>query len=70
MLIYTLTTWDNQTIIKPGLYTNIIGYQLHVESQILYKGTYLQNRNRLTNTENKLMITERERVRNKLGVWD
>ena len=41
VLIYTLTTWDNQIIIKPDLYTNIIGYQLHVESKILYKGTYL-----------------------------
>ena len=32
----------------------------------------LQNRNRLTNMENKFMVTKRERgeVRDKLGVWD
>ena len=32
---------------------------------------FLQNRNRLTDTENKLMVTKGERVgRDKLGVWD
>ena len=36
-----------------------------------YKWTYLQNRNRLTDIENKLMVTEVERGgRNKLEVWD
>ena len=37
-----------------------------------YKETYLQKRNRLTDTENKLMVTKEERVgkRDKLGVWD
>ena len=36
-----------------------------------YKWTYLQNRNRLTNIENKFMATKGERWRsNKLGVWD
>ena len=31
----------------------------------------LQNRNRLTDIENKLMVTKRERMgRDKLGVWD
>ena len=34
--------------------------------------TYLQNRNRLTGTENKFMVTKGERGlgRDKLGVWD
>ena len=36
-----------------------------------YKWTYLQNRNRLTGIENKLMVTKGERGgRDKLGVWD
>ena len=33
-------------------------FHLYVDSQKLYKGTYLQNR--LTDTENKLMVTIRE----------
>ena len=36
-----------------------------------YKWTYLQNRNRATDIENKLMVTKGERGgRDKLGVWD
>ena len=35
-----------------------------------YKWTYLQNRNRLTDIDNKLTLTRRERERHKLGVWD
>ena len=30
----------------------------------------LQNRNRLTDIENKPMVTEREKGRDKLEVWD
>ena len=37
----------------------------------LYKGTYLQNRNKLADTENKFVVTKGERRRrNKLRVWD
>ena len=37
-----------------------------------YKWTYLQNRNRLTDIENKLMVTKGISAvgRDKLGVWD
>ena len=44
-------------------------YHLYVESKIWHKWTYLQNRNRLTDIENKLMVTkgEREWGRDKLG---
>ena len=36
-----------------------------------YKWTYLQNRNRLTDIENKLTVPKGERGgRDKLGVWD
>ena len=44
----------------------------YMESKIWYKWTYLQNRNRLTDIENKLMVTkgERQEGRDKLGVWD
>ena len=39
-----------------------------------YKRTHLQNRNRLIDIENKLMVTKGESLeggrRNKLGIWD
>ena len=35
-----------------------------------YKWTYLQKRSRLTDIENKLMVTKGEGGRDKLGVWD
>ena len=34
-----------------------------------YKWTYLQNRSRVTDVENKLMVTKGERGRDKLGGW-
>ena len=49
---------------------NIIWCRLHVESKKKrYKWTYLENRNRPTEIENKLMVTKGERG-DKLGVWD
>ena len=36
---------------------NIIWYHLYVESKNCYKWTYLQDRNRLTDIENKCMVT-------------
>ena len=42
--------------------TNIIWYLLYVESKKKwYKRTYVQNTNRLTDIENKLMVTKGER---------
>ena len=41
--------------------TNTVWYHLYVESKIWYKWTYVQNRNRPTDTENKLMVTKEER---------
>ena len=38
--------------------TNVIWYCLCVETKIWYKRAYLQNRNRLKNIENKLMVTK------------
>ena len=45
---------------------------LYVESEIWHRWIYLQNRNTLTDIENKLMVTKGERGRGgiKLGVWD
>ena len=40
---------------------NIIWYPLYVWSIKGYKWTYLQKRNRLTDIENKLMVTKGER---------
>ena len=44
---------------------------LHVESKKWYKWTYLQNRNRHTDIENKFTVTKgkREVRRDKLGIW-
>ena len=48
-----------------------IWYHLYVEPKIWYKLTYLRNRKRLTDIENKLMLTKGEKGgRDKLGVWD
>ena len=38
--------------------TNITWYQLYLKSKKWYKWIYLQNRNRLTDIENKLMVTK------------
>ena len=38
--------------------TNIMWYHVHVESNNVTNKTYLQNRNRLTDFENKLTVTE------------
>ena len=35
-----------------------------------YKWTYLQNRNRVTDVESKLMVTRGKVGRDKLGDWD
>ena len=43
--------------------TNITWYHLYVESKKMIQINYLQNRNRLTDIENKLMITKGERGR-------
>ena len=42
---------------------------VYVESKIWYKWTYLQNRSKLTDIENKFMVTKGA-GRNKLGIWD
>ena len=45
---------------------------LYMEAKIWHKWTYLQNRNKLTDIENKLMVIkgESEARRDKSGVWD
>ena len=40
--------------------TNIIWYGLNVESKVSYQWTYLQNRKRHTDIENKLLLVKRE----------
>ena len=56
------TAWmDLEIIIRSEVSqteTNIIRYHLYVESKKWYRGTYLQNRNRHTNRENKLQVTK------------
>ena len=38
--------------------TNAVWYHLYVESKIWHRRTYLQNRNRLTDIENRLMVVK------------
>ena len=49
---------------------NAIWYHLYVESKEWYKWTYLQNRNRLIEIENKLMVTKGKGRGNKLRGLD
>ena len=68
-------TWmDLEIIMLSGVSqrkTNIIWYHLYVESKIWYKWTYLQKRYRLTDIENKLMVTKGKRKgKDELRVWD
>ena len=52
--------------------TNTIWYHLYVESKIWHKWTYLQNRNRLTDIENRLVVAKGEGGwgMDGLGGWD
>ena len=69
-------TWMDMEIIRLSEVsqrkTNIIWYHFYVESRKKsHKWTYLQNRNRLTDLENKLMVMGgRVEGRDRLGVWD
>lgn len=48
-----------------------IWYQVYTESKIWYEWMYLQNKNRLTDIENKLIVTKGKKVeKNKLRDWD
>ena len=49
----------------------IVVCHLYVDSSEEYKWPYSQNRNRLTDFENKLMVTKVDNgeVRERLGVW-
>ena len=47
---------------------NTTWHQFYVESKLGHKGTYLQNRNRLTNMQNEFMATKEMAGGDKLGV--
>ena len=70
------TTWMDPEIVILGEVSqrrkNILWYLLYVESKKKwYKWTYLKNRNRLTDLENKLVVASgKAGGRNSLGVWD
>ena len=51
---------------------HMIWYHFYAKYKIWYKWSYLQNRNRLTDTANKLMVTKGKRgcKMDKLEVWD
>ena len=50
--------------------TNTIWYHLCVESKPWHKWAYLWNRNRLTDTEIRIVVAKEEKWRDELGVWD
>ena len=50
--------------------TKSLWYHLFVGSKISYKWTYWQNRNRLIDVENKLLVTKGKRWGDKLRDWD
>ena len=53
---------DLETVILSEVsQTNIIFYHLYVEPKQMIKYTFLQNRNRLTDIENKFMVAKGER---------
>ena len=66
------TKWSKSDKERQVSYNITYLWNLKKKKKKRYKKTYLQKRNRLTDTENKLMVTKEERVgkRDKLGVWD
>ena len=52
--------------------TDTTQYHLHVKSKVEHKCTHLQNRNRLTDIDDKLVVPEGKAGygRDGLGVWD
>ena len=65
------TKWmDLENIIFWLRKANVTWYHLYVESKKLHKRTYLQNRNRLIDIENKLMVTKGKGRGNKLRGLD
>ena len=75
---FAATCMELETIIlsevksEREILTNTIWYHLYVESKIQYKGTYLRDRKRLTDTENRLVVAQGEEGWGKdgVGVWD
>ena len=62
IMLFAATWMDLETVILSERKTNIIWYHLNMESKKKwYKGTYLQNRNRVTDIRNKLAVTKGER---------
>ena len=49
--------------------TNTIWYHLYVESKVWQKWTYLKNRNRLTDIENRLVVVKRVGGEERTGIW-
>ena len=49
-------TWIQLEITKYVRKTNTIWYHLHIESKTQHKQIYSQNRNRLTDTGNRLVV--------------
>ena len=75
-MAFAVVTWMRLEIIILGVVVsrrkiNTIQYYLYMESKIWRKRTYMQNRNKLKDTENRLVIARgvAGRERDGLGVW-
>ena len=58
-------TWMQSEIIIQNKVrkTNIVWFNLYVDSKICHKWTYIQNKNRIMDTEKRLMAAKQERVK-------
>ena len=58
--------------VSSKIMTKTIWYHLYMESKIWHKWTHVQNRNRLTDTQNRLVVAKGERGwgRKGLEAWD
>ena len=75
-MAFAVVTWMQLEIIILGVVVsrrkiNTIQYYLHMESKIWHKRTHMQNRNKLRDRENRLVIARgvAGRERDGLGVW-
>ena len=69
-------TWVGLEMVIPSAVSQTEKEKHHMTSlsteskKKLYKWTYLQNRNRLTDLKNELLVTEGTGGRKRQGVWD
>ena len=58
--------------VRTHTHTHTVDYYSAIKKNetLPFEATCIQNRNRLTDAENKLIVTKQERQRDKLVVWE